>query len=255
MKYATIDAQLFIENRDRYRAHLIQNSLAIFNAADEFLRNGDQNFKFHQNSDFFYLSGIDQEQSILMLYPDAKLEKYREVLFLRETNEHIAVWEGHKYTKDEATAASGIQTILWLDALPGVLRELMAQTEHVYLNGNEHMRSFNDVPCRDTRFGKDLKEKFPNHSYQRSAPIMAKLRTIKSKWEIELIQQACDITEKAFRRLLSFTKPGVMEYQVEAEVTHEFLWNRAEGHSYYPCLLYTSPSPRDRTRSRMPSSA
>jgi len=236
MKYHPIAPQLFIGNRDRYRAHLLPDSLAIFNSADEFTRNGDQNFKFRQNSDLFYLSGIDQEQSILLLYPDSPLEKYREVLFLRETNEHIAVWEGHKYTKSEATAVSGIHTILWLDAFPTVIRELMAQVGNVYLNANEHTRNFNRVPCRDTRFGKDLKESYPNHTYMRSAPIMSKLRTIKSSYETDLIQKACDITEKAFRRVLAFTKPGVMEYQVEAEVTHEFLWNRADGHSYYPII-------------------
>jgi Xaa-Pro aminopeptidase len=236
MKYHPIDPQLFIGNRERYRTHLLPDSLAIFNAADEFNRNGDQNFKFRQNSDLFYLSGIDQEQSILLLYPDSPLEKYREVLFLRETNEHIAVWEGHKYTRSEATEVSGIKTILWLDAFPAVIRELMAQVSNVYLNGNEHTRNFNMVPCRDTRFGKDLKESYPNHHYLRSAPIMSKLRTIKSKVEIELIQQACDITGKAFRRVLAFTKPGVTEYQLEAEITHEFLWNRADGHAYYPIV-------------------
>lgn len=236
MKYLPIDVQLFIENRDRFRLNLLKDSLAIFNSADEFPRNGDQNFKFRQNSDFFYMSGIDQEQSILLIFPESPLEKYREVLFLRETNEHIAVWEGHKYTKEEATATSGIKTVLWLDAFPGVLRELMAQTTNVYLNANENVRYASEVPDRDHRFTKEIKEKFPNHTYQRSAPIMLKLRTIKSKIEIELIQQACDITEKAFRRVMAFTKPGVMEYQVEAEVSHEFTWNRADGHSYYPII-------------------
>lgn len=236
MKYLPIDVQLFIENRDRFRSNLLNNSLAIFNSADEFPRNGDQNFKFRQNSDFFYLSGIDQEQSILMIFPDSPLEKYREVLFLRETNEHIAVWEGHKYTKDEAIATSGIKTVLWLDAFPGVLRELMAHAINVYLNANENLKYASEVPSRDLRFTKELKEKFPNHTYQRSAPIMLKLRTIKSKIEIAIIQQACDITEKAFRRVLAFTKPGMMEFQVEAEVSHEFTWNRADGHSYYPII-------------------
>jgi len=236
MKYLPIDVQLFIENRDRFRSHLLPNSLAIFNSADEYPRNGDQNFKFRQNSDFFYMSGIDQEQSILVIFPDSPLEKYREILFLRETNDHIAVWEGHKYTKDEATSTSGIKTVLWLDSFPAVLKELMLHAGNVYLNANENPRNATEVPDRDLRFSKDLKEKFPNHTIQRSAPIMLKLRTIKSKIEIGLLQNACDITAKAFQRVLAFTKPGVMEYQIEAEITHEFLWNRADGHSYYPII-------------------
>jgi Xaa-Pro aminopeptidase len=236
MKYLPIDPKLFIQNRERFCKHILPNSAAFFNSNDEFPRNGDQNFKFRQNSDFFYLSGIDQEQSILLIYPDCPLPKYREALFLRETNDVIAVWEGHKYTKDEAIATSGIINIFWLDAFPAALKEIMANSSHIYLNTNENMRFSTEVPYRDLRFANDLKERYPVHDYQRSAPVMSRLRTIKSKIEIDLISTACQITEKAFRRVMKFTKPGVMEYEVQAEIEHEFTWNRADGHAYYPII-------------------
>lgn len=236
MKYAAIDPKLFIENRKRFIGHLKPNSIAIFNSNDEMPRNGDQNFPFRQNSDMFYLTGIDQEKSILLLAPNCPNKKYREVLFVIETNEMIAVWEGHKYTKFEATKTSGIETVLWLDSFDAILREVMATCENVYLNTNENIRYANVVPYRDIRFSKELKKKYPLHNYMRSAPIMSALRTIKSPIEIKLIQQACDITEKAFRRLLKFVKPGVMEYEIEAEIHHEFIRNRAGGHAYYPIV-------------------
>jgi len=236
MKYLPINPELFIKNRENFKKNMRQNSLAIFNSNDEMPRNGDQDYLFRQNSDFFYLTGIDQEKSILLLCPECPNPKYREVLFLVETNEHIAIWYGHKYTKEEATATSGIKNIMWLDSFQSVLTDVMSNTNNIYLNTNENSRYMNEVPYRDIRFAADLKAKFPVHNYFRAAPIVAKLRTVKSAIEIELIQKACDITEKAFRRLLKFVKPGVMEYEVEAEISHEFIKNRASGHSYNPIV-------------------
>lgn len=236
MKYLPIDRQLFISNRGRYTEHLKPNSVAIFNSNDEMPRNGDQDFPFRQSSDFFYLSGIDQAKSLLVIFPDCPLEKYREALFLEETNDHIAVWYGKKYSKEEATEVSGIKNVYWLDSFDSALKEIMSFCENVYLNMNENPRYSNPLPYKDIRFNSELKERFPMHKYERSAPIVSKLRTIKSAVEIKLMQEAIDITEKAFRRLLGFMKPGVMEYEAEAEITHEFIRNRANGHAYYPII-------------------
>ncbi len=236
MKYLPIDQQLFISNRRRYVEHLKPNAVAIFNSNDEMPRNGDQDFPFRQNSDFFYLSGIDQAKSILMVFPDCPLEKYREALFVEETNEHIAVWYGKKYSKEEATAVSGIKNVFWLDSFDTALKEVMALCENVYLNINENPRYTNAVPYKDIRFANEMKLKFPLHKYERSAPIVSNLRMIKSETEIELMQEAINVTEMAFRRVLAFVEPGVMEYEVEAEITHEFIRNRANGHAYYPII-------------------
>jgi len=236
MKYLPIKQQLFVKNRERFSKLLKPNSIAIFNSNDEMPRNGDQNFLFRQNSDMFYLSGIDQEQSILVIYPDCVRQEYREILFLRETNEHIAVWEGHKYTKAEATEASGIKNIVWLDSFDSVMKDLMSNAEYVYLNMNENIRLATIVPYRDVRFANEWKSKYPFHKYERAAPLVTKLRTVKSAEEVELIQEACNITGKAFDKVMRFVKPGVMEYEVEAEIIHEFIRNRANGHSYNPII-------------------
>ncbi len=236
MRYHPIDPQLFIHNRTNFVSHLQPNSLAVFHSNDEMYRSGDQNYVFHQNADLFYLSGIDQEQTVLVLFPDSPLEKYREILFLRETNETIAVWEGHKYTRAEATALSGIRTVLWLDQYDAVMRELMAAAGHVYLNSNEAPRYTTDLNYRDIRLGKQLKERFPFHSYQRSAPVMRSIRSIKHPVETGLIRHAVGVTEKAFRRVLQFIRPGVMEYEVEAEIIHEFIRNGCSGHAFPPII-------------------
>jgi Xaa-Pro aminopeptidase len=236
MKYLPIDQNLFIKNREKFISQLKPNSMAIFNSNDEMPRNGDQNFPFRQNSDMFYLSGIDQEKTILILYPDCPVPKYREILFCIETNETIAVWYGHKYTKDEATAASGIKTVIWLSQFESILHELMVNCSNVYLDANENLRFSTEVPYRDVRFNKWLQEKYPNHTYERSAPIITSFRVQKSPIEIELMKAAINITDKAFKRLLGFVKPGVMEYEIEAEIDHEFIRNRASGHSYYPIV-------------------
>ncbi len=236
MKYKSIDSKLFSENRLRFAKKLAANSLAVFNSNDIMPTNADGHMGFRQNADLFYLSGIDQEESILVIFPDSKDAAHREILFLKETNEHIAVWEGHKYTKEEATATSGIKTIYWLHEFNTIFKQLMFRAQNVYLNTNEHTRAVIEVETRDARFIKWCRQNFPLHSYHRLAPIMHQLRAIKSKYEIELIQQACNITEKGFRRLLKFIKPGVMEYEIEAELIHEFVRNRSQGFAYGPII-------------------
>lgn len=236
MRYLPIDNKLFIENRERYKAHLQPKSIAFFNANDEMPRSADQNYPFHQHPDLFYLTGIDQEQTLLVIFPDAPLPKYREILFLRKTNEHIAVWEGHKYTKEEARAASGIQTIMWTEDIPSVIPMLMNHCMNVYVNLNENDRFSSEVPYKELRFANEMKAKYPAHFFHRSGPIMAQLRAIKSDFEIQVMQRAIDITEKAFRRVLRFVKPNVMEYEIEAEITHEFIRKRATGHAYTPII-------------------
>ena len=253
MKYAPIDAQLFIDNRKNFIKHLDSNALAVFNSNDLMPRNGDQTFILRQNSDLFYLSGIDQEESILIIYPDTPLVHYREALFIKRTNAHIAVWEGHKYSKEEARKTSGIKNIYWLEDFPAALDALMKQCNSVFLNSNENDRFDSDVPYKDLRFAKNLQNKFPQHNYNRSAPIMAKLRSIKHSIEVELMQKACDITESAFRRLLHFIKPGVNECEIEAEIMHEFLRLRSNGYAYYPivasgassCVLHYQENNKD----------
>jgi Xaa-Pro aminopeptidase len=236
MKYHPIDNKLFVENRKRLANSLKPKSVAIIHSNDELPRNGDANFPFRQNSDLFYLSGIDQEQSILVICPDNPREHLREVLFLRETNEHIAVWEGHKYTKEEAQKASGIRSVYWLSDYPKIMNELIIRNETIYLNLNENIRASVEINYRDLRSVQEIKEKYPLHKVERLGPIFDELRSIKHSIEIELMQQACDITEKTFRRVLGFVKPGVMEYEIEAEIIHEFLRNRATGHAYSPII-------------------
>ena len=236
MKYPQIDQLLFILNRKNYTKQLKNNSLAIFNAADEFPRSGDQNFIFKQNPDLFYLSGIDQEQTILLLYPNCPNPLYREVLFLRQTNDYIKVWEGYKYTKEQARAASGIENIYWLEDFDNVLHSIVHYADHIYLNTNENDRYSHSVPYRDVRFIEQMRSKYPLHHYERSAPIMRGLRAVKSELEIELTKKACAITRDAFVRVLKFTKPGVKEYEIEAEIIHEFIKQGGTGHAYTPII-------------------
>ncbi|RZL55776.1 MAG: aminopeptidase P family protein [Pedobacter sp.] len=236
MKYKQINNLLFIKNRSNFINRLKTNAIAIFQSNDEFPRSGDQNFPFKQNADLFYLSGIDQEQSILLLYPDCPNPLYREVLFLRQTNDHIKVWEGHKYTKEQASIVSGIKTVYWLSDFEQILHNVIHYADHIYLNSNENDRYAHTVTYRDIRFINELKEKYPLHHYERVAPIMRDLRVIKSKTEVELTQTACNITNDAFNRVLKFVKPGVSEYEIEAEIIHEFIKQRATGHGYTPII-------------------
>jgi len=235
-RYSKIPNQLFIQNRNNFKEHLKPNSIAIFFSNDIMPTNADGAMGFKQNSDLFYLSGIDQEESILVIFPDAKDEKHKEILFLRETNETIAIWEGEKLTKEQATEISGIKTIYWTHQFEQILRTLMYQAEYVYLNSNEHLRRYIETETAQDRWNKKIMQNYPLHKYERAAPILFKLRTIKHSIEIDLIQQACNITEKAFRRILKFVKPGVWEYEIEAEMLHETIINRSKGFAYSPII-------------------
>ena len=236
MKYSSIDNNLFLSNRANFSKQLKTNSIAIFQANDEFPRSGDQTHIFKQNADLFHLSGIDQEQTILVLFPDCPNPLYEEVLFLRQTSEQIAVWEGHKYTIEEARKASGIKSIFWLDEFWNILPTIIHYANTIYLNTNENDRYAHQVTYRDLRFISDMKQRYPLHQYERSALIMRDLRPVKSKIEIDLTQKACNITKDALVRVLKFVKPGVNEYEIEAEIIHEFIRQGATGHAYNPII-------------------
>jgi Xaa-Pro aminopeptidase len=235
-KYQSIPQGLFTLNRSRLVGNLPASSLAVFNSNDIMPTNADGHMGFKQNSDLFYLSGIDQEETILVVFPAARDPKMREVLFIRETNEHIAVWEGHKYTKKEAQEASGITSIFWTSQFPQIFKNLMAEAEQVFLNTNEHLRAVVEVESRDARFAKWCKEQYPLHSYRRVAPLMHRLRSVKSAEEVALMRHACHITGLGFKRLLGFVKPGVWEFEIEAELLHEFVRNRSKGFAYGPII-------------------
>lgn len=232
MRYGPIAPELFIDNRRRFCELLPPQSLAIFNANDILPTNADGTLALKQNTDLFYLSGVDQEESILVICPDAALPKHREVLFLKETSEHILVWEGYKLTKEDARAVSGVPTIMWLDQFPAVLAALMNEAEYVYLTSNEHIRAVVEVETRDARFIKDLQRRYPLHQYRRAARLLHQLRAIKSPEEIRLMRRACEVTGNAFRRLLGFVKPGAWEYEIEAEILHEFVKSGSRGPAY-----------------------
>ena len=236
MKYLPIDSQLFINNRKILSIRLKANELAVFNANDVMPTNADGTMPFKQNSDFFWLSGVDQEESVLIIFPDHKVESQREILFLKETNEHIAIWEGAKLTKEGALKTAGIKTVYWLNELEGKLTELIGKCNGIYLNKNIHSRSASAVETRDDRFRKMIANKFPATTIHEVAPIMHELRAIKSDFELKLMQNACDITEKGLRRILPFIKAGVSEYEIEAELMHEFLKNRSSGFAYQPII-------------------
>jgi Xaa-Pro aminopeptidase len=238
MRYENIGKELFIYNRKRLVKELKKNSVAVVNANDVMPTNADGTMRFRQNSDLFYLSGVDQEETILVLCPDFPDKKFHEVLFLRETSELIATWEGHKLTKEEARQVTGIETVLWLSEFPRLFNTmmLMGEVQHVYLNTNDHYRADVSLESRETRFIKWCMQKYPLHKYERLAPVMHGLRTIKSKREIELMQVACDITNKAFHRVLKFVKPGVKEFEIEAEFAHEFIRQGSRGFAYEPII-------------------
>jgi len=236
MKYHPIDKALFIKNRKNFTSQMKSNSLAVFNSNDMYPISADSTLPFEQHRDIFYLTSVDQEESILVLFPDCPKEKHREILFLKETNEHIAVWEGEKLTKDKAFETSGIKTVYWLQDMEKIMFEIMTQCETVYINTNEHYRASVETETREDRFTKWLKEKYPAHNVAKSNPILQRLRSVKDQIEIDLIQQACDITEKGFQRVLNFVKPNVWEYEIEAEFMHEFLCNRSKKFAYTPII-------------------
>ncbi len=236
MKYHQINSELFIKNRHNFASVMKPNSLAVFNSNDIYPVSADSTLPFEQHRDIFYLSGVDQEESVLLLFPDCPNEKHREILFVRETNDHIAVWEGAKLTKKAAFEISGIKTVYWLQDLEKILFELSTYCDTFYINTNEHYRANVETETREDRFTKWLLAKYPAHSVAKSSPIMHRLRSVKDPIELDLMQQACNITEKGFRRILDFVKPGVWEYEIEAELIHEFVKNRSKGFAYSPII-------------------
>ena len=232
MKYLPLNPDIFIQNRKRFITKMDKNSIAIFNSNDELPANGDALHPFVQNSDLFWLSGIGQEDSMVILFPDNPDPKYREVLVLVRPDELKEKWNGHQLRINEGQNISGIQTIVWLDTLEGLLQPWIHLADTIYLNTNENDRKSNQVLVRDYRYAEDMRNRYPLHNYKRSAKIMKELRAIKSPLEIEVIQKAIDITDNTFRRLLKFIKPGVMEYEIDAEIWHSFLSQRATGPAY-----------------------
>jgi len=236
MKYHRIDSELYKKNRKNFMAQMAPKSLAIFNSNDIYPISADSTMPFQQHRDILFLSGVDQEESILVLFPDCPNQNHREILFLKETNEHIAVWEGEKLNKEAALATSGIKTVYWLQDLEKILFELTTQCETFYINTNEHYRANVETETREDRFTKWLLAKYPAHTVAKSNPILQRLRSVKDQIEIDLLQTACDITEKGFRRVVDFLKPGVWEFEIEAEFMHEFLRNRSKGFAYTPIV-------------------
>lgn len=236
MRYQPISSQMYVRNRAQLVKQMKHDSLAIVNSNDEMPYSGDQTFVFRQNADMFYLTGLDQEKCILTLCPDHPVENMREILFTVKTNDLMVTWYGHKYTFEEVTQASGIKNVKWLDDFEMTLKDLVSRVNTVYLNQNEYTRFSTDVPVKDVRFAKEMQEKYPLHSYERLAPIITNMRLVKQKEEIAQIKKACEITRDGFLRALKFVKPGVKEYEVEAEYTHEFIRQGASGFSYPPIV-------------------
>ncbi len=232
MHSQNINSKIFIENRKRFVAQMEKNSIAIFNSNDEIPTNGDALYPFKQNSDLFWLTGIRQEDTMLVLYPDNPDKKYREFLVLVRPNELKEKWDGKRHRADEATELSGIKTIVWLDGLEGLLQPFIHLADTIYLNTNENDRKANLLAVRDYRYAQEMQARYPLHQYKRSARIMRDLRAIKSPLEVAVIEKAIDITDKTFRRLLKFIKPGVWENQIEAEIYHEFMMNGSAGPAY-----------------------
>ena len=236
MRYSHISNNLFVKNRKKLSKKLKGKGIAIVNSNDQMPKNGDQVFKFRQNSDFFYLTGIEQEKSILVVNPNAQKNTDKEVLFIIKANKELEIWEGHKLTKEEATTISGIINIKHISEFNSFLKELLLENDNIFLNNNEYSRFSTSVPYKDVRFINELKEKFPLHTFKRLAPILTDLRLQKEPEEIELMQKACDITTQAFRKVLKIMKPGIKEYEIEAEITREFIKNGANGHAYDPIV-------------------
>jgi len=236
MRYQPIKNEMYIRNRAKLIKMLKPGSLAVVNSNDEMPRSGDQTHPFRQNSDMFYLTGLDQEKCILTLCPDHPVETMRELLFTMKTNDMMVVWNGHKYTLEQVSEVSGIKNVKWLDDFEITLRDLMSGVQVVYLNQNEYPKFITEVPQRDTRFAAKMLQDFPVHSYERLAPLITSLRLVKEPEEIVQIQKACNLTNDGFRRVLKFVKPGVTEYEIEAEYSHEFIRKGGNGHAYPPII-------------------
>ncbi|MGA1029643.1 MAG: aminopeptidase P family protein [Flavobacteriaceae bacterium] len=236
MRYDPLPASFYQNNRKAFAKAMQPNSLAVFNSNDIYPVSADSTLPFAQHRDLFYLSGIDQEETILLLFPDAVDEQQREILFVKETNAHIAVWEGAKLTKQEATERSGIQTVYWLSAFEQVFQELSTHCDRFYFNTNEHYRQNVETQTREDRFIAWCQQKYPAHGVAKSNPILQQLRAVKAPEEIDQIQRACNITAKGFERVLNLVKPGVWEYEIEAALVHEFIKNRSKGFAYEPII-------------------
>lgn len=236
MKYKKINNALFIKNRQKLLKTIEPDALVIVNSNDEMPRNGDQNFSFRQNSDLFYLSGLDQEKCILCLCPGHPIESMREIVFTNYADETMVIWYGRRYSLDDAKEISGVKTVKWLSDFESTLKELMTRVNKVYIALNEAPKYITEVPYRELRFANKIRQDFPTHEIKRLAPALMNLRATKEPEEIALLQEACDITEKAFYRVMKFVKPSVNEYEVEAEITHEFNRNGANGHAYAPIV-------------------
>jgi Xaa-Pro aminopeptidase len=235
MRHLPIDSKLFVENRERLAKKMSRNSLAVVNANDILPMNADGVLPMVPQTDLFYLSGIEQEETILLLCPTAFDERFRELLFIRESSDLLATWEGHKLTKDEAQKISGIQNVKLLSEFPNIFHRLMCEVDHVYLNSNEHPRAAVEVQSRDARFIRQTQKRYPLHDYRRLGRLMMELRGVKTEREIELLKTAIDITAKGFRRVAKMVQPGVTEYEIEAEFSHEFTRRRAR-HAYNPII-------------------
>lgn len=236
MRYRALDPELYKLNRKRFTRKMMPDSIAIFHSNDLMPRSGDTYYPFRQNAGLFYLSGLDQAETVVVLFPDCIKEGFEEVAFIKRTNEYIATWEGQKYTKEEARKISGIERVYWLDEMDNILHELILLAKRIYVNLNEHDRFHSEVANRDQRFTHKLTQRYPAHKYHRSQPILKKLMMIKSPVEVDAIQAAIQITGQAFQRVLEFVKPGVKEYEIEAEIIREFIRNGATGHAYDPII-------------------
>jgi Xaa-Pro aminopeptidase len=236
MRYTQLPSTFYTAARQRFAAQMKQGGLAIFCSNDIYPTGADGHLPFKQASDIFYLSGVDQEESILLLFPHAFNAAHREILFLKETSEHIAIWEGAKLNKEQARAQTGVQTIIWLSDFEKTLRVLLAEATCIYLNDNPHTRASIETETREMRFGKWFKNNFPNYTIERSAPILYALRAVKDKEEVTQLQRAIDITRGGFERVMKFVKPGVMEFELEAEYMHEFLRKGSRGFAYTPII-------------------
>jgi Xaa-Pro aminopeptidase len=236
MRYQALSKELYIKNRSKFASLLPPKSIAVFTSNDIMPTSADGSMPFKQASDIFYLSGVDQEETILVVFPDSLHEKHKEILFVRETNAEIAIWEGSKLTKESAFAVSGIRTVYWTDQFEKILHALISEAQHVFLNSNEHTRASSEVETREMRLSKWMRKKYPHYRYERSAPIMHRIRSVKEAEEIAQMQRACDITKSGLERVLKFIKPGVMEYEIEAEFAHEFLRQGSRGFAYTPII-------------------
>jgi Xaa-Pro aminopeptidase len=235
-KYDIIPNHLFIENRKKFAAQLKPNSIALFHSNDEHPWNGDATHTFKQNSDLFWLSGVDQEECILLIAPDCVVAEYREALFIKRTSDMMIVWNGHKLTLEDAKAVSGVKHIYWYDEFKSKIHAIINYSNNIYLNLNENDRAVIQTPYQSLRFAQEIRNAYPLHEYERAAPILQRLRSIKSELELDLMKVAISISDKMIRRVAKFVKPGVWEYEIEAEVIHEYLRNRARGHSFHPIV-------------------